>query len=259
MADERKTALVTGGSRGIGLGIVRALLRDGCRVAVNGVRPEAEVATTLAELQREGGDVAYCRGSVAKLEDRTAILDRALEHFGRVDVLVNNAGIAPPNRRDVLEAQEEDFDVVMETNLKGPYFLTQAVAQQMIRAQARGDGTGGVIVNVGSMSATVVSTNRGEYCLSKAGTAMATQLWAVRLAEFGINCYEVRPGIVSTDMTAKVRDRYDRLIEEGLTVQRRWGTPDDVGASVATLVRGDIPYAPGQVLHVDGGLTTQRL
>lgn len=256
---ESKAALVTGGSRGIGLGIVTHLLRAGYRVAVNGVREADAVAETLERLRSDGGQVVYCQGSVADRDGRQAILEGVLEAFGRIDVLVNNAGIAPPNRADILAASEEDYDVVLETNLKGPYFLTQAVARTMIDQDPVDAERRGVIVNVGSMSATVVSTNRGEYCLSKAGTAMATQLWAVRLAEYGIDCYEVRPGIVTTDMTAGVREKYDRLIEEGLTVQRRWGTPDDVGSAVTALVKGEIPYAPGQVLNIDGGLTTLRL
>ena len=256
---ESKAALVTGGSRGIGLGIVTHLLRNGYRVAVNGVREAGAVADTLDGLRDAGGEVVYARGSVADRADREAVLRTTLDAFGRIDVLVNNAGIPPPNRRDILEAEEGDFDAVLDTNLKGPYFLTQAVAQAMVRQRDTDPNLRGVIVNIGSMSATVVSTNRGEYCLSKAATAMATQLWAVRLAEFGIDCYEVRPGIVSTDMTAGVADKYDRLIAEGLTVERRWGTPDDVGSAVAALVRGDIPYATGQVLHIDGGLTTLRL
>ena len=254
-----RAALVTGGSRGIGLGIASHLLEDGYRVAINGVRDADAVAGTLDDLRSAGGDVVYARGSVADRGDREAIVAATLDAFGRIDVLVNNAGIPPANRRDILEAEEGDFDAVLDTNLKGPYFLTQAVARAMVSQREADPDARGVIVNIGSMSATVVSTNRGEYCLSKAATAMATQLWAVRLAEFGIDCYEVRPGIVATDMTAGVSAKYDRLIADGLTVERRWGTPDDVGSAVAALVRGDIPYATGQVLHIDGGLTTQRL
>ena len=252
-------ALVTGGSRGIGLGIVRRLAADGYRVAINGVREESAVADRLEELRRDGAEVVYCQGDVANREEREAVLSATREAFGGIDLLVNNAGIAPPTRNDVLEATEEDYELVMRTNLQGPYFLTQAVARMMIAQREAEPEVRRAIVNVGSMSATVVSTNRGEYCLSKAGTAMATQLWAVRLAEYGIDCYEVRPGIIRTDMTAAVTEKYDRLIAEGLTVQPRWGTPEDLGSAVAALARGDIPYAPGQVLHVDGGLTTLRL
>ena len=254
-----KAALVTGGSRGIGLGIVRRLVRDGYRVAVNGVRDEGAVAETMDDLRAQGAQVVYCRGDIGRREDRQSVLDAAKSALGRIDVLVNNAGISSPHRRDVLDANEDDFDLVMDTNLKGPYFLTQSVARMMIEQRKADPGARGVIVNVGSISAVVVSTNRGEYCLSKSGTAMATKLWAVRLAEYGIDCYEVRPGIIATDMTAAVTQKYDRLIEEGITVERRWGTPDDVGVAVAALARGEVPYATGQVLSVDGGLTTQRL
>lgn len=254
-----KVALVTGGSRGIGLGIAKRLLRDRYRVAINGRRAADEVAPVLEELHEIGPAVVYCRGDLGDPAERQAVLDATLTAFGRLDVLVNNAGITSPHRRDMLEAVEEDFDIVISANLKGPYFLTQAAARVMIRQREQDPEFRGVVVNVGSISAEVVSTNRGEYCLSKAAVAMASKLWAVRLAEFGIDCYEVRPGIIATDMTAAVTEKYDRLIEQGLTVDRRWGTPDDVGRAVAALSRGDFPYATGQVVMIDGGLTTQRL
>ena len=258
MADP--SALVTGGSRGIGLGIVRHLLRAGYRVAVNGRREETAVAPLLDELRGIGPDVVYCRGDLADPRERESILESSLSAFGRLDVLVNNAGIPSPHRRDMLEAVEEDLDLVMATNVKGPYFLTQAAARVMIRQREADPAFRGVVVTVGSISAEVVSPNRGEYCLSKAAVAMASKLWAVRLAEYGIDCYEVRPGIIATDMTAAVTEKYDRLIEQGdVTLERRWGTPDDVGSAVAALVRGDIPYATSQVIMIDGGLTTMRL
>jgi len=172
---------------------------------------------------------------------------------------VNNAGVAPAARADLLDAGEESFERLVRTNLQGPYFLTQAVARWMIEQVRAGGGWSGCVVNVTSVSATVVSTNRGEYCVSKAGLAMAAQLWAVRLAEFAIPVYEVRPGIIRTDMTAGVADKYDRLIAEGLVPQGRWGTPEDVGRVVAALARGDAPYSTGAVLVVDGGLTIPRL
>jgi NAD(P)-dependent dehydrogenase (short-subunit alcohol dehydrogenase family) len=181
------------------------------------------------------------------------MLDAVRQQFGRLDVLVNNAGIAPKVRADILEAGEESFDEIIRTNLKGPYFLTQAAARWMIEQKS------GCIINVSSISATVASVNRGDYCISKAGVAMATQLWAARLGEFGINVYEVRPGVIKTDMTAPVTAKYDKLFAEGLAPQRRWGTPEDVGKVVASLARGDFPYSTGAVVMVDGGLTVQRL
>ena len=254
-----QVALVTGGSRGIGLGIARRLLRDGYRVAINGRREESAVAPELDELRGFGPDVVYCRGDLSEAGDRQTVLDATLAAFGRLDVLVNNAGIPSPHRRDMLESVEEDLDLVLATNVKGPYFLTQAAARVMIRQREADPTFRGVVVTVGSISAEVVSTNRGEYCLSKAAVAMASKLWAVRLAEHGIDCYEVRPGIIATDMTAAVTEKYDRLIEQGVTIEGRWGTPDDVGSAVAALVRGDFPYATGQVVMIDGGLTTLRL
>jgi NAD(P)-dependent dehydrogenase (short-subunit alcohol dehydrogenase family) len=175
-------------------------------------------------------------------------------------VLVNNAGVAPDVRADVLDASEESFDRLISINLKGPYFLTQAVANWMIRQRKEhGQDWHGCIVNVSSVSATVASVNRGDYCIAKAGIAMATKLWAARLAEFGIGVYEVRPGIIATDMTAGVKEKYDRLIAGGLTVEPRWGEPEDVGRAVAVLARGELSYATGQVLLIDGGLTLPRL
>jgi NAD(P)-dependent dehydrogenase (short-subunit alcohol dehydrogenase family) len=203
--------------------------------------------------------VAYFQADVAEAADRARLVQQVEDRFGRLHVLVNNAGIAPPVRADLLEATEENFDRVLAVNLKGPYFLTQRVARWMIRQRQEDPNYQGTIVNIGSISATVVSVTRGEYCVSKAGLAMATQLWAVRLAEFGIRVYEVRPGIIQTDMTAPVREKYDRLLAQGLCVQARWGQPEDVGRAVAMLVRGELAYSPGQVLLVDGGLTIPRL
>ena len=259
MADARKVALVTGGSRGIGLGVARALARSGFDVAINGRRPAADVEPVLEELRRVGGEAMYCPADVADLAAHASILRQVRERFGRLDVLVNNAGVAPEVRADILDATPESFDRLIATNLRGPYFLTQAVARWMIE-QRRADGSfRGCVVNVSSVSATVASVNRGDYCVSKAGVAMATKLWAARLAEFGVDVYEVRPGVIATDMTAGVRAKYDALIAGGLTLEKRWGTPDDVGRAVAALAVGALPYATGQVLHVDGGMTIQRL
>src|SRR4029077_14222674 len=210
-------------------------------------------------IQKRGAAVHYCRGDVAVASDRQQIVASARERFGRLDLLVNNAGVPAKPRADILDATEESFDRVVGINLKGPYFLTQLVARWMIE-QRQGDETfAGVIVNISSVSATEASINRGDYCISKAGIIMATQLWAHRLAEFGFAVYEVRPGIIHTDMSAAVAEKYDRLIANGLTVENRWGEPDDVGRAVEMLARGDLSYATGNVLNIDGGLTLRRL
>jgi 3-oxoacyl-[acyl-carrier protein] reductase len=259
MSNQKKVALITGGSRGIGFGVAKALAKSGFDVAINGRRDAADVAGAIKELQSLGAAVLYCQADVASRDDHTKMLAAVEKQFGRLDVLVNNAGVAPTVRADILEAGEESFDRLIGINLKGPYFLTQSAANWMVRQQKADAAFRGCIVNVSSVSATVASVNRGDYCISKAGVAMATQLWAARLAEFNIDVFEVRPGVIATDMTAGVAAKYDALIESGLTVQKRWGTPDDVGSAVAILARGELPYATGQVLKVDGGMTLQRL
>lgn len=253
----KRVALVTGGSRGIGLGITKALIDDGCRVAMLATREEPEgLVESLG-----GPEVAlYVRASVADLDEHSRVIREVLERFGRIDILVNNAGVAPSERLDILEAKPESFDRVMGINLRGPYFLTQAVANQMLRQEPlEGYPVRGSIVNVSSISATTVSTNRGEYCLSKSGVAMATQLWAARLAGEGIVVHEVRPGIIATDMTAGVKDKYDALFADGIAPMPRWGEPSDVGGAVANLCNGAMPYTTGAVIHVDGGMNIQQL
>jgi 3-oxoacyl-[acyl-carrier protein] reductase len=255
----RKVCLVTGAGRGIGLGIARCLAAEGCDIVVADVHPEEVVAEALGGLRELGAQVLYCIADVADRQARSRMLDQIKGKFGRLNVLVNNAGVAPKVRADILEATEESYDWVMSINLKGPYFLTQAVANWMIEQRKENRDFQGCIVNISSVSATVASTSRGEYCISKAGVSMATMLWAARLGEFGIPVYEIRPGVIKTPMTEAVTARYDRLIAEGLTVQPRWGFPEDVGKAVAMLVRGDLPYSTGQVIMVDGGMTVQRL
>jgi NAD(P)-dependent dehydrogenase (short-subunit alcohol dehydrogenase family) len=260
MEDNRnRVALVTGGSRGIGLGIAEALAESGFDLAINGVRDTAQVADVVDHLSRCGVRVHYCRGDVSQSADRQAIIDEVRSRFGRLDVLVNNAGVAPNVRADILEATEESFDRVLGINLKGPYFLTQLAARWMIEQRQAEPSFRGVVVNISSVSATEASINRGDYCISKAGLAMATQLWAHRLAEYGISVYEVRPGIIRSDMSAPVAEKYDRLIAGGLTVENRWGLPEDIGRAVAMLARGELTYATGNVLNIDGGLTLRRL
>jgi len=255
----KKIAIVTGGSRGIGLGIVKQLLSDGFSVMLNGVRPEESIADVMSELRDAGGDVAYCAGDVSDKAARENLIQATKDAFGALHVLVNNAGVAPKVRADILEAEEDSYDWVMDVNLKGPYFLTQLAANWMIEQKKADERFEASIINVNSISATVVSVNRGEYCISKAGMAMMTGLWAARLGEFGIPVYEIRPGVTATDMTSGVTEKYDKLIADGLTVTPRWGYPEDCGKAVASLARGDFPYSTGQVIMVDGGLTLPRL
>lgn len=258
-ATARPVALVTGGTRGIGLGISRCLIESGFDVAVNGRRLETDVAEVLTELRSYGGEVIYCQADIACSEDRQRMICDVKNHFKRLDALINNVGVAPSERADLLDATEESFDRLLDINLKGPYFLTQLAGRWMADQSRATDNYRGAIVNVSSVSATVASVTRGDYCISKAGVAMATQLWAARMAEFGVAVFEIRPGVIRTDMTAGVTEKYDKLIADGLTVDPRWGTPEDVGKAVASLARGDFSYATGNVIMIDGGLTLQRL
>ena len=256
---KKRVALVTGGSRGIGLGIAAELAKSGFDLAINGQREESQVDASLVTLRKLGAEVAYCRGDVGTAAGRQAMVDGVRSHFGRLHLLVNNAGITSPGRRDVLEATEEAFDQVIAVNLKGAYFLSLLAAHWMIEQRQQDPTYQGGMVNISSISGEIASLNRGDYCISWAGMAMVTKLWAARLAEFGIGVYEVRPGVIRSDMTAGVTEKYDKLIAEGLTVEPRWGTPEDVGRAVAVLARGELSYATGSVIMVDGGLTLRRL
>jgi 3-oxoacyl-[acyl-carrier protein] reductase len=253
-----RIALVTGGTRGIGLGVARALARDGWTIALCGLRPRDQVVDVLAELSVLGADADYWPADIGSATDRTQLLAAIVARFGTLHALVNNAGRAPRVRADLLAATEESFVEVLQTNLQGPYFLTQAVARLLVQQPAE-SGPPRAIVFVTSVSAEMASPHRGEYCVSKAGLSMAAKLFAVRLAPDGVPVYEVRPGIIATDMTAGVKESYDKRIGEGLIPDARWGQPEDVGRAVAGLLRGDISYATGTVLHVDGGLSIPRL
>lgn len=255
----KRVALITGGSRGIGFGIALQLAASGFDLAINGTRDATDVEDAIKQLKDFGNNVIYCRGSIAVTAERENIINQVQEYYGKLHVLVNNAGIAPKERKDILEATEASFDEVVSTNLKGAYFLTQKAANRMIAQKKADDAFNGCIINISSISATVASVNRGEYCISKAGISMATQLFAVRLGEFNIPVFEVRPGIIHTDMTAGVKEKYDKLIAEGLCVQQRWGEPEDVGKVVAALANGNFMYSTGQVIMVDGGMTIPRL
>jgi 3-oxoacyl-[acyl-carrier protein] reductase len=255
----KRVALITGGSRGIGYGIALQLANAGYDLVINGVRDADAVKNQLKELEKSGVRVLYCRADISLKDDRAKMLDEINAFYGRLDILINNAGIAPRERKDILEASEESFSELIDTNLKGPYFLTQSVVRWMIAQQNERNDFQGCVINISSISAVVASVNRGEYCIAKAGVSMATQLFAVRLAEYNIPVYEVRPGIIQTDMTAGVTEKYDRLIEGGLTLQKRWGFPEDVGKAVLGLVQGYFPYSTGQIINVEGGMLTQRL
>lgn len=239
-----KIALVTGGSRGIGQGIADRLHAEGWQVAITSRSPAGERA------QR---DFLCIQADNSSAEDRERAVQAVLDRFGRIDLLVNNAGIAPRVRADLLEMSEQSMHELLDVNLVGPFFLTQRVARQMIAQKS------GMIINITSMSAYVSSVNRGEYCVSKAGLSMMTSLFAVRLAEYGIPVYEIRPGIIKTDMTAKVSEKYDRLIADGITPIKRWGTPEDIAQAVYMLSQGLLPFSTGEVLNVDGGFHLQRL
>ena len=225
----KPVALITGGSRGIGLGCALALAEDGFNIAINGMRDESQIADAIGELKSRGADVLYCQGDIGSSEAREAIVEKVRSHFGRLNILVNNAGVAPKERLDILEATEESFDRLIGINVKGPYFLSQSIANWMIEQKKENPEEFFSIINVGSISATVVSVNRGDYCVSKAGVAMMSQLFAARLGEFDIPVYELRPGVTKTDMTSWVTSKYDALIEDGLCVTKRWGFPKDVG------------------------------
>jgi 3-oxoacyl-[acyl-carrier protein] reductase len=257
-------ALVTGASRGLGRGIALALARDGLGVAIHYASNRQAAEETLAACRgaapRKDQPFALVSGDVSSRDDRARMVEATLGDCGRIDALVNNAGMAPRTRADILDASEESFDELIAVNLKGPYFLSQAVVKHWLGQPGQSRLAGGYkLVFVTSISASIASVSRGEYCVSKAGLAMATKLWATRLAAEGCQVFEVRPGIMATDMTAGVKEKYDRLIAEGLVPQGRWGTAEDVGLAVCTLLKGSFPFSTGDVIHVDGGFHLQRL
>lgn len=244
----RKTALVTGAAGGIGFATVKRLLAEEIAVVGMDILPQMP--------QAPDGEFTYVSGDLSKAADRARAVETALDAYGRIDILVNVAGVAPRVRADLLEMTEESYDFVMNINTKGTLFLTQAVANRMIQNDGDCKGT---IVNISSMSAYTSSTNRGEYCISKAGVSMITTLFADRLAAYGIPVNEIRPGIIATGMTATVQEKYDRLIDGGLLPIKRWGRPEDIAAAVWTLCSGALPYVTGQSIDVDGGFHIQRL
>lgn len=252
-------ALVTGGSRGIGRAISLELGRLGYAVLVNYAQSAAAADEVADQILAAGGQATAARGNVASADDREALVARALDQFGRLDVLVNNAGITSPGRRDLLEATEESWDEVFDTNLKGPFFLSQRAANAMIPLIAAGGVPRGTIINISSVSAYAVSTNRADYCMTKAAMQVMTWLLADRLAEHGIQVFEICPGVIATDMTGPVKEKYDRLIADGMSPIRRWGEPQDVARAVAAIVEGYFPFSTGERLNVDGGFHIRRL
>jgi 3-oxoacyl-[acyl-carrier protein] reductase len=254
-----RAAIVTGGSRGIGRGIALSLAVAGFDVVVNYAR-NVDAAREVAErIDAIGMRAHLVRADIASAADRERLVAEAYGAYERIDLLVNNAGVAPAVRADLLEASEESFDRMIGTNLKGPYFLTQLVAWRMIDQVHSGAVRSPKIVTISSISAYTASVNRGDYCLAKAGLSMLTALYAARLAEYGIGVYEIRPGIVATDMTGPVKERYDALIAGGLTPIRRWGQPEDVGKAVIAVATDLLPFSTGQVIDVDGGFHLRTL
>ena len=242
----KKVALITGAASGIGLATAKRLLQEG--ICVVGM-------SRRTEMEDLGAEFTYVSGDVGEAADRKHFVDTAVAKYGRIDILVNVAGVAPKVRADLLEMTEESYDYVMNINTKGTLFLTQSVANEMIK----NEGEKGCIVNISSLSAYTSSVNRGEYCISKAGVSMITALFADRLAEFGIPVNEIRPGIIATDMTSKVQSKYDALIDGGLLPIKRWGTPEDIAEAVYTLCSGKLPYMTGQSIDIDGGFHMRRL
>ncbi len=254
-----KNVLITGGSRGIGLGIAKELAKIGCSLAINGMRQEEQVIEVLKELKTLGAPkVVYCQGDISSESGRRKIIQTAIDKFKKINVLVNNAGVAPKERKDLLEVTEESYERVMNTNLRGPFFLTQEIANHMVDCKSTNHNFQACIINISSVSATMASIARGQYCISKAGMGMMTKLFAVRMGEFDIPVYEVRPGVIETDMTAGVLEKYQKQVKEGLTIEPRLGTPKDIGKAVSALVENRIPYATGSVIMVDGGLSLPR-
>jgi 3-oxoacyl-[acyl-carrier protein] reductase len=256
----RRIGLVTGASRGIGRAIATSLGAHGWHVIVNYRRNRVEAERTLAEIHGAGGDGTLLQADVAETKDRERLVSAVIDAHGRIDLLVNNAGIGPRVRTDMLHVGLDSFHEVLATNLEGAFFLTQLVARRMIELFGENDMGELRIINIGSISALASSTSRAEYCISKAALGMATMLWADRLAEYGICVYEVRPGIIDTDMTSAVRERYDDLIDnQGIVPLDRWGKPSDVAAIVTSIAEGALPFSTGEILYVDGGLHIRRL
>ncbi len=259
MTNNLNSAIVTGSSRGIGREIATALGGLGFNVVVNYASSQAAADQAVKEVQAAGGKAVAIQADISSAADRRRLLEQAVSAFGPIHLLVNNAGIAPSQRRDILETEEASFDQLIQTNLKGPFFLTQACAIHMMANAPDATGRRGNIITISSISAYTASVNRADYCIAKAGLTMMTSLFAVRLAASGINVYEIRPGIIQTDMTAGVKEKYDRLIASGLTPIARWGQPNDVARAVTAIAQGLLPFSTGEVINVDGGFHLRQL
>jgi len=259
---DHKVALITGGSRGIGRSICIELAKIGYAIVINYRENLSAAQQTQAKCEEAGSPaVELCQGDVTAPSHRDLVVQFAIEQFGRIDLLVNNAGIVPEIRHDILETPTDSFDAVLNANLKAPYFLTQRVADKMIQLTKAGEIETAAIVNISSIRSYTAARNYGEYCISKAGVSMMTKLFAIRLAEYGINVYEISPGIVKTDMTApaNVQEYYNKKLSRGMSPINRWGKPEEVGLAVAAIARGDYPFSTGQVFHVDGGWHLREL
>ncbi len=256
---DKKIAIITGSGRGIGRGIAIQLARVGWNIVINDVGNPEPPQETLELVRAEGSDGIIVLADVTSSVERERLVEETLNSFGRIDLLVNNAGIGPRQRLDILETSEQSMNEVLAVNLIGPFFLTQLVARKMIELVDQKVVEHPKIVNIGSISAFTSSTSRAEYCISKAGVAMTTLLYADRLAKNGINVYEIRPGIIETPMTAGVKDKYDKLIAEGITPIQRWGQPEDIGKAITAIAEDYLPFSTGQVINVDGGFHIQRL
>lgn len=255
----RSVALVTGSTSGIGAAIAMELGKNGFDIAVNGRRDEEQAKLVISKIRASGARAVYIRADVSRTEDRTLILTRLKEEFGGIDIFVNNAGVPSKLRADILEASEESFDRVLDVNLKGPFFLTQIIAKWMVELKQRDDRLEPKIINISSISSYTSSPSRAEYCVSKAGVSMMTKLYADRLSEYGINVYEIRPGVIDTPMTEPVKEKYGKLISQGLTPIKRWGKPEDVAKAVVAIAKGYFPFSTGEVFDVDGGFHIRRL
>lgn len=260
----RPLAVVTGASRGIGKGIALALAEAGFNVAGLATRPDPAnrsegLYAVQAQAETVGAEFQVLAGNIADISCQASLVDQVLDRFGRIDLLVNNAGVAPLERKELLEMSAESFDRVLGINLRGPFFFTQRIATLMKEQREAGKGREETIIFISSISSRIVSTNRAEYCISKAGLSMAAQCYAMGLASFGIPVFDLQPGIIATDMTAGVKEKYDALIEEGLIPACRWGTPEDVGNAVVSLARGHFSYSTGAVIEIGGGIGVQRL
>ena len=249
----KKTAIITGGAGGIGFGTAQQLAADGFNIAIFDIKDESAFLEKMGQLNVAGADTMYFCGNIAKVDDCRTFVDKVIEKYRKIDVLVNNSGVAPKVRADILDTTEESIDYVFGINIKGTFFMTQVVARRMM------EQNDGIIVNISSISAYTSSVNRPEYCMSKSAISMMTILFADRLAAHGIRVYEIRPGVIRTDMTAPVVDKYDRLIADGVFPIERWGYPEDVAKAVSAFASGVFPYSTGEIINVDGGFHLRKM